>query len=300
MIPDFQTTMLPILNSLKDKSICEAKQLQEMMLKHFDITDEERKITIPSGTQSLFYNRVAWALAHLKRAELIVSPERGKYQITSNGFKVIQNPPEKITSKFLKSFPGYFQSKTQQDDTSIIGDDDDEINKTPDELIDLGISQINSELSNLLMSQIKNCSPYYFERIVVDLLIKMGYGGSDIDNGEVTSKSGDEGIDGIIKEDKLGLDKIYIQAKKWENTIGRPEIQKFVGALHGKRAKKGIFITTSNFTKDAIEYAINLDVCVVLIDGKQLTKLMIDNDLGVTVKDTIKIRRLDTDYFIEG
>ncbi len=299
MIPDFQSTMLPILNSLKDNSIREVKELQEMMLSYFQISDDERKITIPSGTQSLFYNRVAWALAHLKRAELLSSPERGKYQITSNGLKVIQNPPEKITAKYLKSFPSYVHAKTQQNESIIIDDDEEEINKTPDELIDLGISQINNELSNLLITQIKNCSAYYFERIVVDLLIKMGYGGSDIDNGEVTSKSGDEGIDGIIKEDKLGLDKIYIQAKKWENTIGRPEIQKFVGALHGKRAKKGIFITTSNFTKEAIEYAIILDVSVVLIDGKQLTKLMIENDLGVTVKDTIKIRRLDTDYFIE-
>lgn len=297
MIPDFQTTMLPLLSSMSDDKTLEAKELQELMLQHFNITDEERKITIPSGTQSLFYNRVAWALSYLKRADLIYSPERGKYRITDTGLTVIKNPPERITVKFLKTLPGYKVKERKESD--VITEDEDEIDKTPDELIDLGISQINNELSNSLMTHIKNASPYYFERIVVDLLLKMGYGGSDIDNGEVTSKSGDEGIDGIIKEDKLGLDKIYVQAKKWENVIGRPEIQKFVGALHGKRAKKGIFITTSLFSREAIEYANNLDVVIVLIDGVKLTTLMIENDLGVTVQKTLKIRRIDTDYFIE-
>lgn len=297
MIPDFQSTMLPLLKSMHDEKTHEAKELQDLMLEHFSITGEERKITIPSGNQSLFYNRVAWALSYLKRAELIYSPERGRYRITDSGLNVLKNPPERITVKFLKTFPGYKSKENKE--TQAIADDEDDIDKTPDELIELGISQINNELSNSLITHIKNSSPYFFERIVIDLLLKMGYGGSGIDNGEVTSKSGDEGIDGIIKEDKLGLDKIYIQAKKWENTIGRPEIQKFVGALHGKRAKKGIFITTSNFSREAIEYANNLEVVIVLIDGIKLTTLMIENDLGVTVQKTHKIRRIDTDYFIE-
>lgn len=300
MIPDFQSTMLPILNSLNDDKIRGAKEIQELMILHFKITDEEQKVTIPSGTQSLFYNRVAWAISYLKRAELIISPERGKYKISELGIKTLQNPPEKISIKFLKTLPNFYLNKSSNKEVHVNDDDDiEEIDKTPDELIEIGVSQINNELSNLLIKQIKSCSPYFFERIVIDLLLKMGYGGSDIDNGEVTSKSGDEGIDGIIKEDKLGLDKIYIQAKKWESTIGRPEIQKFVGALHGKRAKKGIFITTSNFTKEAIEYAVNLDVVVVLIDGNKLTSLMIENDLGVTVKNVYKIRKIDTDYFLD-
>lgn len=297
MIPDFQSTMYPILKSLGDGKIREAKELQQFMLDYFKITDEERKITIPSGIQPLFYNRVAWAFAYLKRYGLIYSPERGKYKIDRLGIDILKNPPEKISISYLKSLSNNTKNPIQ--DSHTILEEDEEINKTPDELIEFGMSQINNELSNQLITQIKNCSPYFFEQLVIDLLLKMGYGGSDIDNGEVTSKSGDEGIDGIIKEDKLGLDKIYIQAKKWENNVGRPDIQKFVGALHGKRAKKGIFITTSSFSKDAIDYASNLDVAVILIDGNKLTNLMIEYELGVSVKNTIKIKRIDSDYFIE-
>jgi len=300
MIPDFQSTMLPILKSLSDNEIRDSKELREFMIKYFNISDEEQKVKTPTGQQILIYNRIAWAISYLKMAELITSPERAKYQISELGKKILKDPPEKISIKFLKTLPNFSKNRNPNKDSHISEEDEDIIiEKTPDEIIALGFSQINNELSNILMSQIKNCSPYFFEKIVIDLLLKMGYGGSDIDNGEVTSKAGDEGIDGIIKEDKLGLDKIYIQAKKWENTIGRPEIQKFVGALHGKRAKKGIFITTSNYSKEALDYANNLDVVIVLIDGNKLTSLMIENDIGVTVKNTLKIRRIDMDYFIE-
>lgn len=300
MIPDFQTTMLPLLKSLSDNKTRGPKELRELMIDHFKITDDEQKVRTPNGKQFLFYNRIAWAIAYLKMGELINAPERGKYQISELGKNVLSKPPEKITIKFLKTLPNFSINRNPNKDMHLSEEDEEVIiEKTPDEIIALGVSQINNELSSLLISQIQNCSPYFFEQIVIDLLLKMGYGGTDIDNGEVTSKSGDEGIDGIIKEDKLGLDKIYIQAKKWENTIGRPEIQKFVGALQGKRAKKGIFITTSNFSKEALEYANNLDVVIVLIDGNKLTSLMIENDLGVTVKDTLKIRKIDTDYFIE-
>ncbi|OGL44099.1 MAG: restriction endonuclease [Candidatus Schekmanbacteria bacterium RBG_16_38_10] len=302
MIPDFQSTMLPLLKSLNDDKIRDSKELREFMANNFRITDAEQKIKTPNGKQFLFYNRVAWAISYLKMGELIIVPERGKYKISELGKNILKNTPDKITIKFLKTLPNFFINRNPNKEKHIIEEDEDEeevIDKTPDELIELGISQINNELSNLLMAQIKSCSSYFFEQIVIDLLLKMGYGGSDIENGEVTSKSGDEGIDGIIKEDKLGLDKIYVQAKKWENTVGRPDIQKFVGALHGKRAKKGIFITTSNFTKEAIEYVNNLDVVIILIDGNKLTTLMIENDLGVTVKNIYKIRKIDTDYFIE-
>jgi restriction system protein len=298
MIPDFQSTMLPLLSTFNGDQIKEAKELRDLMINHFTITEEEQKVQTPSGKQLLFYNRIAWAISYLKMAELIITTERGKYKLSDLGKNILKNPPEKITIKFLNTLPNFSINRNPNKDKHI-SEDDEVIDKTPDELIEIGISQINNDLSNILISQIKKCSPYFFEQIVMDLLLKMGYGGSDINNGEVTSKSGDEGIDGIIKEDKLGLDKIYIQAKKWENTIGRPEIQKFVGALHGKRAKKGIFITTSNFSKEAIEYANNLEVVVVLIDGNKLTNLMIDNELGVTVKEIYKIRKIDSDYFIE-
>jgi len=273
------------------------------MVLHFNISEEEQKEKIPSGRAFLYYNRIAWAITYLKMGGLIESPQRSKYILTQRGKDLLKNPPEKISISFLKQYsdfkenrnPSKFTNKTKD----IEEEDDDVTSKTPDELIEIGVSQINNELSKDLMNYIKNSTPYFFEQLVLDLLISIGYGGADTDNSQLTPRGSDEGIDGIIKEDKLGLDKIYIQAKKWENTVGRPEIQKFVGALQGKRAKKGIFITTSNFSKEALEYASNLDISVVLIDGITLTNLMIENDLGVSVKDTYKIKKIDTDYFEE-
>lgn len=271
------------------------------MISHFDITEEEQKERTPSGKQLLYYNRVAWAITYLKMGELIESPERGKYKITELGKTVLKNPPEKISISFLKTLPNFEKNRNpnKQEIDFKKTDDDDISDKTPDELIEIGYTQINNELSNLLMDYIKNSSPYFFEQLVLDLLLSIGYGGSDIESGVLTSRGSDEGIDGIIKEDKLGLDKIYIQAKKWEHTVGRPEIQKFVGALQGKRAKKGIFITISNFSKEAVEYIKNIDISIVLIDGIKLTSLMIENDIGVTIKDIYKIRKIDIDYFTE-
>ena len=291
--------MLPLLKSLNDEKIKNSNDLREILIKHFKITEEEQKIKTPNGKQFLFYNRVAWSFTYLKMAELILSPERGKYKITNSGLEVLKKPQEKITIKFLKTIPNFIKNRNPNKDKQIEEEDEEITEKTPDELIELGVSQINHELSNLLLTEIKGCSPYFFEELVIDLLLKMGYGGSNIENGEVTSKSGDEGIDGIIKEDKLGLDRIYVQAKKWENTVGRPDIQKFVGALQGKRAKKGIFITTSNFSKEAVDYTNNLDIVVVLIDGDKLTNLMIENEIGVSVNNIYKIKKIDTDYFIE-
>jgi restriction system protein len=300
MIPDFQSVMLPLLKALNDGSEKNSKDIRMIIIEHFKVSDEEQQVKTPNGKQFLFYNRVAWSISYLKMADLISSPERGLYKISVLGKKVISNPPEKITVKYLKQFPKFSSNRNpdREKNGSDI-EDEESIEKTPDELIESGVHQINNELANTLMTQIKTCSSYYFEKIVVELLIKMGYGGSDTENGEVTKKSGDEGIDGIIKEDKLGLDKIYIQAKKWENTVGRPDIQKFVGALHGQRSKKGIFITTSNYSKDAMDYVNNLDVVVVLIDGRKLTELMIEYDLGVSIKDTYVIKKIDTDYFVE-
>jgi restriction system protein len=300
MIPDFQTIMLPVLTILKDGIIKAMPEIREIIIKEFYITEEEQNIMIPSGRQLLYYNRIAWAITHLKMAELIDAPERGKYLITDLGKSVIANPPEKISVKFLQTLPNYNKNRSPNKQEVPAEEQEEEIvTKTPDELIEIGYSQINNDLSNKLISLLKNATPFYFEKIVLDLLLKMGYGGSDIENGEITSKTGDEGIDGIIKEDKLGLGKIYIQAKKWENTVGRPDIQKFVGALQGKRAKKGIFITTSNFSKEALDYSNNLDISIILIDGQKLTQLMIEYELGVTVKDVFKIKKIDTDYFIE-
>src|SRR5690554_499882 len=298
MIPDFQTIMLPLLKAFQNGKEKTSKELREEMVSHFNISEDKQKEKIPSGKQPLYANRVAWAIAYLKMADLSSSPARAVYTITEEGKKVLGNPPEKITINFLKQFDSFSKNRNPEKDTEL--DDNKQIvEKTPDELIEIGYKQVKNELSLQILNQIKDCSPYFFEKLVLDLLIKMGYGGSEMANGEVTPKGSDEGIDGIIKEDKLGLDKIYIQAKKWENCVGRPEIQKFVGALQGKRAKKGIFITMSTFTKEALEYAENLDVAVILIDGKKLANYMIENELGVSLKQNYKIFNVDTDYFIE-
>ena len=303
MIPDFQSAMLPILSKMKDEKIYDSTMIRNIVVEHFGITEEEKQVKTPNGKQLLYYNRIAWSISYLRTGGLIESPERGKYKISELGKKVLNNPPEKIAIRFLKElnpdknlFEREKKEKTEEEQIEY----DDE--KTPDELIEEGHKRINQELSKILLQNIENASPYKFEEIVVELLIKMGYGDSDFNNGEVTSKSGDEGIDGIIKEDKLGLDKIYVQAKRWkkETKIGRPEIQKFVGALDGQRAKKGIFITTASFSQEALNYANNTsNATVILIDGQKLADLMIEYEAGVTVKDTIKICKIDTDFFTE-
>lgn len=284
---------------MSDGSIRGTLELKDSIIKQFSVTEEEKQKKTPNGKQLLLYNRIAWSISYLKMAELITSPERGKYQISQLGKGLLQKNPQKISVSLLKTYPGFIKNrnpeKTENEKES--GTNQDIETKTPDELIDIGYSQIRNELSRQILESIQRNSPYFFEQLVIDLLVKMGYGGAD--SSEVTPNSSDEGIDGIIKEDKLGLDKIYVQAKKWEGSVGRPEIQKFVGALQGKKAKKGIFITTSSFSKEAISYTENLELSVILIDGQKLANLMIDYELGVSVKNTIKICKFDSDYFVE-
>ena len=303
MIPDFQTAMLPLLNAMDDGNIFDTQMLRDEAIKYLRITDEEQHKMTPNGRQPLYYNRIAWAISYLRTGGLIVSPERGKYKISELGKNIVNNPPDRITTKYLKEInpdKNLFEHKKQ--DTPEEKENESIEEKTPDEMIEEGHKRINQELSKILLQNIANASPYKFEEIVVDLLIKMGYGDSDFNSGEVTAKSGDEGIDGIIKEDKLGLDKIYVQAKRWksETKIGRPEIQKFVGALDGQRAKKGVFITTGAFSQEAINYANNTsNATVILIGGQKLTDLMIEYEAGVTIKESIKICKIDTDFFME-
>jgi restriction system protein len=293
--------MLPLLKSIDKNGEASMKLLKGEMIKHFDITKEEQEKRTPNNKQHLYYNRIAWGVSYLKRAELVFCPQRGVYKISELGKKTLKNPPEKITISYLKQYDNFKKNRNPEKPKKINHDESEQENseRTPDELFELGYTEIINNTKDQIRQKIKECSPYYFEEIVLDLLLKMGYGGSEIDNSEVTQKSSDEGIDGIIKEDKLGLDKIYIQAKKWENSVGRPEIQKFVGALQGKRAKKGIFITTSEFSKEAHEYVKNLDVAVILIDGEKLSQYMLENELGVTLKHNYKIYSIDNDYFME-
>ncbi|MDX2255959.1 MAG: restriction endonuclease [Pseudanabaenaceae cyanobacterium bins.39] len=300
MIPDFQTAMLPLLEKMQDGKVYDSNLLRSHAIKYFQITEEERKIKTPNGKQILFFNRIAWAISYLRNSGLIFSPERGKYQISTLGLQVIKSLPKKITIRFLKEINA--NKNIDNVETIPVIDQSDISLQTPDEMIEEGYQRIKIELSKLLLKNLEDISPYKFEEIVLDLLIKMGYGESNLTNGKITKKSSDEGIDGIIKEDKLGLDKIYIQAKRWkkEAKIGRPEIQKFVGALDGQRAKKGVFMTTAFFTKEAIDYANNTsNASIVLIDGEMLTSLMIEHEVGVTIKEIIKIGKIDSDYFIE-
>ncbi len=287
--------MLPLLQSFKNDEIKTSNQIRNDMINHFSITDEEQKEKHPSGNY-IYYNRVGWAISCLKSAELLSSPEHGSYQITSNGKSILYDPPEKITISFLNQFKNFSKNKNPIKNTI----DEKEIpitDKTPDELIEIGFNQIKNELSLQLLKKIRDGSSYFFEKLVLDLLIKMGYGAYDVKNSKVTPKGSDEGIDGIIKEDKLGLDKIYIQAKKWKDTVGSPEIQKFIGALEGQKAKKGVFITTSQFSKDAFKCIKNVNAAVVLIDGEKLAEYMIENELGVTLKQNYRIYNIDSDYF---
>lgn len=301
-IPDFQSIMLPMLRLAADRSEHSLIQTRENLARHFALTPEELAAKLPSGRQTTFSNRVAWAKAHLTMAGLLESPKRGLLRITSQGESVLNNPPERVTIKFLEQFPQYIQFRQGVGKTAPETREDRQTTngtETPEELLDAAYQQLRNELAASLLQHVTGNSWEFFEHLVVKLLVAMGYGGSVQDAGQATRKTADEGIDGLIKQDRLGLDTIYLQAKRWQGTVGRPEIQKFVGALHGQRAKKGIFITTSRFSTEAQDYARQIDPKIVLIDGPELVQLMIDHDLGVSPVATYVIKRVDTDFFVE-
>lgn len=300
-IPDYQTLMLPLLSFLTDGKESSVKEAVEHLSQVFRLSDVERKELLPSGTQTLIHNRTSWAKTYFLKAGLIVSTRRGFFKITNRGKNLLRQKPARIDSKLLRQFPEFviFKSRTKSSEKEDEINDIEDSTETPDELIDKAYSQVKSELASEILLKLKSCAPDFFERVVVDLLLKMGYGGSRKGAGVAIGKSGDEGIDGVISEDKLGLDNLYIQAKRWEGTVGRPEIQKFVGALTGQRSKKGVFITTSNFTKDASEYTQRIDAKVVLIDGPMLADLMIDHNVGVSVEKVYELKKIDSDYFID-
>ncbi len=304
MIPDFQTIMLPLLEILKDK---EEHTLQEIIAKiseKFELTDEERKELLPSGNQAIINNRVGWARTYLKKAGLLNSPKRATFLITDEGFEILNSKPEKINIAFLKKLPKFkewqddYLSKDEEGQTIEETELTDE--KTPQELLDYSFQKITHELSIELLVIVKSCSPAFFENLVIDLLVRMGYGGSRKEAGRAIGKSGDGGIDGIINEDKLGLDTIYIQAKKWENIVPIKEIRDFAGALLGQKAKRGIFITTSHFPKSAYDYVNSIEHKIILIDGKKLTELMVENNVGLSVQMKYEVKKIDTDYFEEA
>ena len=295
-IPDYQSIMLPLLKLVSDGQEYKMRDATDELADHFNLTEEERNRPIPSGTQALFYNRVGWARTYLVKAGLLDKPRRGYIKITESGRKLLAENPKEVNNKTLKRYPGFQQFiKVDPGDPP----EPEPRVQTPEELIEEGYQTIRDNLAAELLSEIKVASPQFFERLVVELLVKMGYGGSRKDAGEAIGKSGDEGIDGIIKEDRLGLDVIYIQAKRWENNVPPAEIHKFVGALHGKNANKGVFITTSSYSKNAWEYAAKVGTKIILIDGYQLAQLMIDFNVGVSKVSCYEIKKIDSDYFVE-
>ncbi len=302
-IPDFQSIMLPLLRLCADGREYTNRDAIDTLSREYGLTPEEQKQMLPSAQQRVFDNRVAWARAHMKMARLLENVRRGVFRITERGKAVLKESPERINLAFLRRFPEYLTAREPQQKSSTADDPfllKEQETKTPAERLDEAYMVLRETLAEELLLQLKSASPAFFEKVVVEVLVKMGYGGSIKDAGEAVGRSGDEGIDGIIKEDRLGLDIIYIQAKRWENTVSRPEIQKFAGALQGKRARKGIFITTSDFSKSVHEFVSAIESKIILIDGIQLVGFMIDFGVGVATDTVYELKRLDSDYFVES
>ncbi|HLC25500.1 MAG TPA: restriction endonuclease [bacterium] len=300
-IPDYQSIMLPLLRFASDGNEHSLREAIDGLAEKFELADTERKELLPSGQQPTFDNRVAWARTYISKADLLEPTRRGYFRITSRGREVLSKNPSAINVKFLEQFLEFIEFRTkrrEREDTTEATETENL--QTPAEILETAHQKLREDLSAELLKIVKECSPTFFERLVVDLLVKMGYGGTRKEAGKAIGRSGDEGIDGIINEDRLGLDVIYIQAKRWQGPVGRPEIQKFAGALQGHRAKKGIFITTSAFTKDAEDFVMKIDSKIVLIDGEQLAQLMIDHNVGVAPVALYETKRIDSDYFIEG
>lgn len=303
-IPDFQSLMLPALRYVAAKpSEVPVREVNSALSKEFKLTEEELRIQLPSGRAPQFYNRVQWAITHLRKAGLFATPRRGYVLITLRGKDVLSKNPNRVDIRMLSTFQEFqrFRSKKEVDDAG--SENVESVSATtPLEALENGYQSLRAALAVDLLERVKGCTPQFFESLVVELLVKMGYGGSRLDAGKAIGRTGDGGIDGIIKEDRLGLDTIYTQAKRWtDKSVGRPEVQQFQGALSGHGASKGIFITTSYFTKEAIDYAAGLrNGKIVLIDGEELAELMIDHGIGVATAATYEVRRIDSDYFLEG
>jgi len=302
MIPKYDEMILPILKIISDGKEYNNSKIEDELSKVFNLTDEDRKIKHKSGVR-VVYDRISWAKSYMKQAKLIEVPERGIFNISARGLQVLEDDVDLVDREYLMRYPEFrdFLNRGKKDNS--IEDSLEEIDRedTPLETIEKSMKELNASLIEDVLEKLKNIDFYKFEDIVLDLLIKMGYGGSKEEAKQSTGKTQDGGIDGIINEDRLGLDNIYIQAKRWKDTaVGRPEIQKFSGALDTPGAMKGIFITTSTFSESAIEYAKDLvNKKIILIDGIQLANYMIEFNLGVSTDIVYEIKRIDSDYFLE-
>jgi restriction system protein len=292
--------MLPLLQFFADGEIHQIyKQTEEPLSKIFNLTEDEVLQTYSISNQSkIFLDRIGWARTFLKKAYLLEQTERAKYKITQRGLDLLATKPAEINVKTLKQYSDFWDKNSKKAKLEIQNQNLESDNlQTPDELVENSYLEIREQLKSEIKDKILSCSPQFFEKLVLELLVKMGYGGDLEEAAEVTRYSGDGGIDGIIKEDRLGLDKIYIQAKRWQGNVGRDELQKFVGAMSG--TQKGVFITTSDFNRNALEYIKTRPEKIVLVNGDILTNLMIDYDLGVDLKKAYLIKKVDNDYFEE-
>lgn len=272
------------------------QEARESIAKTMALPEADMKELLPSGLQTKFDNRIAWAKSYFVQARVLESPRRGHFRITQRGIDLHKRGQKRIDVKTLNQYPEFVEFHKARAPKE---EEPESPAETPEETLQKSYESIRSDLVGQIVERIVANSPQFFERLVIDLMVAMGYGGSRADAGKSIGGTGDEGIDGIIKEDRLGLDLVYLQAKRWDGTVGRPEVQKFVGALHGKRAKKGVFITTGKFSDDAKKYVETIDPKVILIDGRMLAELMIDHGLGTTTTASYQIKRIDSDYFAE-
>jgi len=307
--------MLPLLKIASNGEELNLRSILEILAEEFCLTNSERTQLLASGKQTVFFNRAAWAQTHLKQAGLFDSPRRGGVVITARGLQVLRENPDAVDVNLLERFPEYLDFRSRRRSTNIkpVAESDNRTGETvvsayqevpddsevesPEEVLASAFLQVRNDLEAELLQQVKDSPAAFFESLVIDLLVNMGYGGSRQDAGQALGRTGDEGIDGLINEDHLGLDVIYVQAKRWENTVGRPEIQKFAGALQGQRARKGVFITTSNFSKEAQEYPSQIESKIILIDGARLVQLMVDYGVGVLTAGVYEVKKVDSDYF---
>lgn len=304
-IPDYQSFMKPLLELTSDRKEHSLKEAYERLAEHFALSDEAKAELLPSGRQERYKNRIGWARTYLTKAGLVETTRRGSFRITERGLEELREHGDEISTPYLKKYDEFraFQTprstSSDTDDATAASGSARGSAETPEEAIEQAMGELNAQLADELLESLQQTSPSYFEHVVVDLLVAMGYGGSRREAGEVVGKAGDEGIDGIIKEDRLGLDAIYIQAKRWQGVVGRTEIQKFVGALQGQRARKGIFMTTSRFSKEARDYASQIENTVILLDGRDIAELMIEYGIGTSTLGNYVVKRMDRDYFLE-
>lgn len=305
-VPGYQEFMLPLLRFAADGKEHTIAEAMEVLAGQMNISEEAQQIMLPSGTQSRYYNRVTWAVTYLTKSVLLEKPTRGRFRITARGLDVLKKNPPVIDSAFLEQFPEYQAFKVKKnDDTEVAvkaahSSGMVEQDATPDEQLDAAYKELRGNLVDEMLVKIRGSSPKFFEKLVVDVLVAMGYGGSRIDAAQVVGKSGDGGIDGVIKEDRLGLDMVYVQAKRYTNDVGPGAIREFAGSLGEHKASKGVFITCGGFTSGAAEAASKAHARLVLIDGEKLAEYMIDFGVGVADHKSYTVKRIDSDYFDEA